>query len=140
MSDQLLATAWSGKAAAEIAGISYRQLDYWARTDLVRPSIADANGSGSRRRYSYDDLVQLAVIRALLDAGVQLGTVRDLLPAVGGDEVGYLVVAGATVARATTLDQLGPVLATLSSPVSTLVSVTEIRLHLDLALLDYAQG
>jgi DNA-binding transcriptional MerR regulator len=43
---------YSGKQAAEVVGISYRQLDYWARTDLIRPSLADAHGSGSRRRYS----------------------------------------------------------------------------------------
>src|SRR5690606_4177058 len=47
---------WSGRTAAEIVGITYRQLDYWARTDLVRPSLADARGSGTRRRYSYRDL------------------------------------------------------------------------------------
>ena len=42
-------TGYSGARAAEIVGITYRQLDYWARTDLIRPSIADASGSGSRR-------------------------------------------------------------------------------------------
>ena len=50
---------YPGKRAAEIAGITYRQLDYWARTDLVRPSLARATGSGSRRRYSYRDLLEL---------------------------------------------------------------------------------
>ena len=50
---------FSGKKASEIAGITYRQLDYWARTDLVRPSMTDASGSGSRRRYSYGDLLEL---------------------------------------------------------------------------------
>jgi DNA-binding transcriptional MerR regulator len=59
-----------------IVGISYRQLDYWARTDLVRPSLADARGSGSQRRYSYQDLVRLKVIKSLLDAGVKLQTAR----------------------------------------------------------------
>ncbi|MEM9134359.1 MAG: MerR family transcriptional regulator [Actinomycetota bacterium] len=59
-------------------GITYRQLDYWARTDLVRPSLADATGSGSRRRYSYKDLLKLKVIKTLLDAGLRLETVRDV--------------------------------------------------------------
>ncbi|HEV2309922.1 MAG TPA: MerR family transcriptional regulator [Acidimicrobiia bacterium] len=59
-----------------IVGISYRQLDYWARTDLVRPSLADARGSGTQRRYSYRDLVRLKVIKSLLDAGVKLQTAR----------------------------------------------------------------
>lgn len=69
---------FSGKRAAEIAGISYRQLDYWARTDLVRPSLADAKGSGSRRRYSYRDLLELKVVKSLLDAGIKLESVREV--------------------------------------------------------------
>ena len=60
-----------------IVGITYRQLDYWARTDLVRPSLADASGSGSRRRYSYQDLLELRVIKSLLDAGIKLESVRN---------------------------------------------------------------
>jgi DNA-binding transcriptional MerR regulator len=68
---------YSGKRAAEIVGITYRQLDYWARTDLVRPSVADAKGSGSRRQYSYRDLLELKVIKTLLDAGIKLESVRD---------------------------------------------------------------
>ena len=50
--------------------------DYWARTDLVRPSLADAAGSGSRRQYSYRDLLELRVIKSLLDAGIKLENVR----------------------------------------------------------------
>jgi DNA-binding transcriptional MerR regulator len=67
---------YSGTKAATIAGITYRQLDYWARTDLVRPSLTDASGSGSRRRYSYRDLLELRVIKSLLDAGIRLESVR----------------------------------------------------------------
>ncbi|MEL7155636.1 MAG: MerR family transcriptional regulator [Actinomycetota bacterium] len=70
--------SFSGKRSAEIVGITYRQLDYWARTDLVRPSLADASGSGSRRSYSYRDLLKLKVIKTLLDAGLRLETVRDV--------------------------------------------------------------
>ena len=71
-------SGFSGARAAEIVGISYRQLDYWARTDLVRPSLVDAKGSGSRRRYSYTDLLELRVIKSLLDAGIKLENVRDI--------------------------------------------------------------
>ncbi len=69
--------SFSGKRTAEIVGITYRQLDYWARTDLVRPSVTDASGSGSRRRYSYQDLLELKVIKTLLDAGIRLESVRE---------------------------------------------------------------
>ncbi len=68
----------SGTKAASIVGISYRQLDYWARTGLVRPSLADAQGSGSRRLYSYRDLLELRMIRSLLDAGLKLESVREV--------------------------------------------------------------
>ena len=67
---------YSGTRAAQIVGITYRQLDYWARTDLIRPSIADARGSGTQRRYSYRDLVELKVIKSHLDAGVSLQLAR----------------------------------------------------------------
>ena len=69
---------FSGRRTAEIVGITYRQLDYWARTDLVRPSLADASGSGSRRQYSYRDLLELKVIKTLLDAGIKLEQVRTV--------------------------------------------------------------
>jgi DNA-binding transcriptional MerR regulator len=69
---------FSGRRAAEIVGISYRQLDYWARTDLVRPSLTDASGSGSRRSYSYRDLLELKVIKELLDSGLKLESVRQV--------------------------------------------------------------
>lgn len=72
-----LAQSFTGKRTAEIVGITYRQLDYWARTDLVRPSITDAKGSGSRRRYGYQDLLELKVIKTLLDAGIRLEMVRE---------------------------------------------------------------
>jgi len=65
-----------GPQVCKIVGITYRQLDYWARTDLIRPSIADAKGSGTQRRYSYRDLVELKVIKNLLDAGVSLQLAR----------------------------------------------------------------
>ena len=68
-----------GPQVCKIVGITYRQLDYWARTDLIRPSIADARGSGTQRRYSYRDLVELKVIKSLLDAGVSLQLARKAI-------------------------------------------------------------
>jgi DNA-binding transcriptional MerR regulator len=69
---------YSGTVAAKVVGISYRQLDYWARTDLIRPSLSDASGSGSRRSYSYNDLLELKTIKKLLDAGIKLEQVRKV--------------------------------------------------------------
>ena len=69
---------FSGTRTAKVVGITYRQLDYWARTDLIRPSLSDANGSGSRRRYSYNDLLELKTIKKLLDAGIKLEQVRKV--------------------------------------------------------------
>lgn len=69
---------YSGTRTAKVVGISYRQLDYWARTDLIRPSLSDATGSGSRRRYSYNDLLELKAIKKLLDAGIKLEQVRKV--------------------------------------------------------------
>ena len=69
---------YSGTQTAKVVGISYRQLDYWARTDLIRPSLSDAAGSGSRRRYSYGDLLELKTIKKLLDAGIKLEQVRKV--------------------------------------------------------------
>jgi DNA-binding transcriptional MerR regulator len=62
--------------AKRIAGITYRQLDYWTRTGLVTPSVKDAHGSGSQRLYSFQDLATLKVIKRLLDTGVSLQRVR----------------------------------------------------------------
>jgi DNA-binding transcriptional MerR regulator len=69
---------YSGTQTAKVVGISYRQLDYWARTDLIRPSLTDAAGSGSRRRYSYGDLLELKTIKKRIDAGIKLEQVRKV--------------------------------------------------------------
>jgi DNA-binding transcriptional MerR regulator len=95
-------TGYSGTQAAAVVGITYRQLDYWARTDLVRPSLSDATGSGSRRRYSYGDLLELRLIKTLLDAGIKLESVREvfryLREHVTGDIASaHLVISGSTV-------------------------------------------
>jgi DNA-binding transcriptional MerR regulator len=63
----------------KVVGISYRQLDYWARTGLLTPSVKDAGGSGTQRLYSFQDLVLLRTIRNLLDAGVSLQSIRKAI-------------------------------------------------------------
>lgn len=63
---------YRGTVASDVAGITYRQLDYWARKRIVVPSITPSNGSGTRRLYSFDDVVVLAVSKKLLDIGVNL--------------------------------------------------------------------
>ncbi|MCA1839858.1 MAG: MerR family transcriptional regulator [Actinomycetota bacterium] len=68
-----------GPQVCNIVGISYRQLDYWARTGLVTPSIQPAQGSGSQRLYSFEDLVDLKLIKNLLDAGISLQRVREAI-------------------------------------------------------------
>jgi DNA-binding transcriptional MerR regulator len=65
-----------GPQVCKIVGITYRQLDYWARTDLVRPSVMDAAGSGTQRLYSFRDLLELKVIKQMLDAGISLQSAR----------------------------------------------------------------
>ena len=67
---------YRGPAACAAAGITYRQLDYWARTGLVEPSIRPAHGSGSHRLYSFRDVVVLKIVKRLLDAGVSLQNIR----------------------------------------------------------------
>lgn len=65
-----------GPIAANVVGISYRQLDYWARTGLVTPEIRGAAGSGSQRLYSFRDVLLLRVIKRLIDAGISLQQIR----------------------------------------------------------------
>jgi DNA-binding transcriptional MerR regulator len=67
---------YRGPTACAAAGISYRQLDYWARTDLVVPSVRSAAGSGSQRLYSFKDVLVLKVVKRLLDTGVSLQNIR----------------------------------------------------------------
>ena len=66
------------KRTADIVGISYRQLDYWARTGVLRPSLVEATGSGSRRQYSYSDLLELKIIKGLRDAGISLKKISSI--------------------------------------------------------------
>ena len=65
-----------GPVACSAAGITYRQLDYWARTGLVTPGIRSAGGSGTQRLYSFRDILMLRVVKNLLDAGISLQQIR----------------------------------------------------------------
>jgi DNA-binding transcriptional MerR regulator len=68
---------YRGPTACSAAGITYRQLDYWARTGLVEPSVRPAQGSGSQRLYSFGDILTLKIVKRLLDTGVSLPNIRS---------------------------------------------------------------
>ncbi len=76
MRDQPADVGYRGPTACSAAGITYRQLDYWARTGLVEPSIRPAHGSGSQRLYSFRDILVLKVVKRLLDTGISLQQIR----------------------------------------------------------------
>ncbi len=110
MSDNVV-RSYTSKQTQEIAGITYRQLDYWARTGLVQPSVAAALGSGSRRAYSYGDLVKLRIIKDLLDRGVGLQQIRDVFrnhENILDEDLagGRLVISGDEVLFMTSTDEL----------------------------------
>jgi DNA-binding transcriptional MerR regulator len=90
---RLAGRGYSGPIACAVVGITYRQLDYWARTDLLRPS-REAHGSGSRRVYSEDDIRILRIIKAMLDLGISLHVVRRVVEGFDGTapEHGSLLV------------------------------------------------
>ncbi len=101
---------YRGPQVCSIVGITYRQLDYWARTDLLRPSVAEARGSGTQRRYSYRDLLELKVIKRLLDAGISLQSTRRALEVMrrSGEDVttANLVLNGTQSVLATSGEQI----------------------------------
>jgi len=72
---------YRGATACVAAGISYRQLDYWARTGLVEPGVRGAAGSGSQRLYSFRDILVLKIVKRLLDTGVSLQNIRTAVEA-----------------------------------------------------------
>jgi DNA-binding transcriptional MerR regulator len=72
-----MATGFGGPMVCRLTGVTYRQLDYWARTELVTPSITPAQGSGSKREYSYSDVLEVKVIKSLLTSGVSLARARQ---------------------------------------------------------------
>jgi len=97
---------YSGPQVCRLVGITYRQLDYWARTGLLIPSLVPATGSGSKRRYAYTDVLELKVIKSLLDADVSLQRARravDCLRGGLGQDLGtaslVLTATGSVLAR-----------------------------------------
>ena len=102
---------YRGPTACAAAGITYRQLDYWARTDLVLPSIRTATGSGSQRLYSFKDILVLKVVKRLLDAGVSLQNIRlavDALRTRGVDDLAQVTLLsdGTTVYECTSSEEV----------------------------------
>jgi DNA-binding transcriptional MerR regulator len=102
---------YRGPTACAAAGITYRQLDYWARTELVVPSIRSAKGSGSQRLYSFKDILVLKVVKRLLDTGVSLQNIRaavDALRARGVDDLARITLLsdGTTVYECTSSEEV----------------------------------
>jgi DNA-binding transcriptional MerR regulator len=102
---------YRGPTACAAAGITYRQLDYWARTGLVDPSIRSATGSGSQRLYSFKDILVLKVVKRLLDTGVSLQNIRtavEALRARGVDDLARITLLsdGTTVYECTSSEEV----------------------------------
>jgi DNA-binding transcriptional MerR regulator len=138
------AVGYSGRQAAEIVGITYRQLDYWARTDLIRPSLMDAAGSGSRRKYSYRDLLELKVVKNLLDAGIRLESVREafsyLRDHLGEDVASVnLVISGRHSVLVRTGEEIIDLLRE-GQGVLNILPLAGVKDEVDAAILDFPRG
>ena len=102
---------YRGPTACSAAGITYRQLDYWARTGLVEPTIRSATGSGSQRLYSFTDILVLKVVKRLLDTGVSLQNIRTAVSHLrerGIDDLARITLMsdGASVYECTSPDEV----------------------------------
>ena len=102
---------YRGPTACKAAGITYRQLDYWARTGLVEPTIRSAAGSGSQRLYSFRDILVLKVVKRLLDTGVSLQQIRTAVEHLrerGIDDLAQITLMsdGASVYECTSADEV----------------------------------
>ncbi|UED82877.1 MerR family transcriptional regulator [Streptomyces profundus] len=107
--------AYRGPSACAAAGITYRQLDYWARTGLVQPSVRPAPGAGGQRLYGFRDVLVLKIVKRLLDAGVSLQAIRATAEALRTAELGELAQMtlmsdGAAVYRCSSPDELAELL------------------------------
>lgn len=130
-----LAEGFFGPQTAELVGISYRQLDHWARQGLVRPSVAQAAGSGSRRRYSYNDLVELKIAKTMRDQGIDLKSIArafDYLRNQLGGEVASanIVISGSDVLLVDD-DQVLSLLRQGQAAMLTVLPVAGVRRELD---------
>ncbi len=126
---------FSGPQTAELVGITYRQLDHWTTKGVVQSSLADAAGSGTRRRYSYNDLVELKIAKKMRDAGNDLksiarafGYVREQL----GGEVGSanIVISGSDVLHVDD-DEVLSLMREGQAAMMTVVAVAGVRRELD---------
>jgi DNA-binding transcriptional MerR regulator len=102
---------YRGPTACSAAGITYRQLDYWARTELVVPTVRSASGSGSQRLYSFKDILVLKVVKRLLDTGVSLHNIRAAVHALrarGVDDLARITLFsdGTTVYECTSSEEV----------------------------------
>jgi DNA-binding transcriptional MerR regulator len=102
---------YRGPTACSAAGITYRQLDYWARTGLVEPSVREASGSGTQRLYSFRDILVLKIVKKLLDAGISLQNIRTAIATLRDRGVGdlaqiTLMSDGTTVYECTSTDEV----------------------------------
>jgi DNA-binding transcriptional MerR regulator len=104
-------TGYRGPTACRAAGITYRQLDYWARTGLVEPSVRGATGSGTQRLYGFRDILVLKVVKRLLDTGVSLQQIRVAVSQLrerGVDDLARITLMsdGASVYECTSADEV----------------------------------
>ena len=102
---------YRGPVACAAAGITYRQLDYWARTGLVEPTVRPAHGSGSQRLYGFRDILNLRIVKRLIDTGVSLPNIRAAvrhLAERGGDDLGRITLMsdGATIYECRSADEV----------------------------------
>ena len=102
---------YRGATACVAAGISYRQLDYWARTGLVEPGVRTAAGSGSQRLYGFRDILVLKIVKRLLDTGVSLQNIRtavEHLRARGVSDLESITLMsdGASIYECTSADEI----------------------------------
>ncbi|HRW40083.1 MAG TPA: MerR family transcriptional regulator [Microthrixaceae bacterium] len=102
---------YRGPTACAAAGITYRQLDYWARTGLVEPSIRSATGSGTQRLYGFRDILVLKVVKRLLDTGVSLQQIRAAITVLrerGVEDLAQITLMsdGASVYECTSADEV----------------------------------
>lgn len=102
---------YRGPVACSAAGITYRQLDYWARTGLVTPSVRDASGSGTQRLYGFRDILILRIVKRLIDTGVSLANIRsavDHLAQRSGDDLASLTIMsdGASIYECRSADEV----------------------------------
>lgn len=116
MVSQKLEVGYRGATACSAAGITYRQLDYWARTSLVEPSIRTASGSGTQRLYGFGDILVLKIVKRLLDAGVSLQNIRtavDHLRSRGVRDLEQITLMsdGASIYECTSTDEIIDLLA-----------------------------